>query len=202
MSELATLAPEPPSLRRGTKFTPTSIRQIRNLLERGKSKEEIADIIGVTVATLQVTCSKLGISLRRPVNGEPASLKFMRPHPPNVVASVVKEGNREMAPSGDSPQSAVLRPVEPAGEMPTPAAPKMTRAPKRSESSLTTLTMQHNGEARTIELTLDRNVLGLIALEAQFRAMTMGDLISRLLAAVSNSELLAAVVEGSKTKTG
>ncbi len=59
---------KPPPLQRGTppKFTPERIQQIRNLVERGKSRDEIAEIIGVTTGTLQVTCSKLGISLRRP----------------------------------------------------------------------------------------------------------------------------------------
>src|SRR5262245_61364617 len=52
--------------RRQTKFTPERITQIVNLVERGKSREEIAELIGVTVGTLQVTCSKFGISLRRP----------------------------------------------------------------------------------------------------------------------------------------
>ena len=51
---------------RPTKFTPERIQQISNLVERGKSRDEIAGIIGVTTGTLQVTCSKLGISLRRP----------------------------------------------------------------------------------------------------------------------------------------
>jgi hypothetical protein len=51
---------------RQTKFTPERIRQIVNLVERGKSREEIAELVGVTVGTLQVTCSKLGVSLRRP----------------------------------------------------------------------------------------------------------------------------------------
>src|ERR1700704_2440603 len=57
-----------PSLNRGrpTKFTPERIQQVRNLVERGKSRDEIAEIIGVTTGSLQVTCSKLGISLRRP----------------------------------------------------------------------------------------------------------------------------------------
>ena len=49
-----------------TKFTPERIQQIRNLVERGKSREEIAELIGVTLGSLQVTCSRLGISLRRP----------------------------------------------------------------------------------------------------------------------------------------
>src|SRR5262249_17530294 len=52
---------------RQTKFTPERIQQIRNLVERGKSREEIAELIGVTVGSLQVTCSRLGINLRRVV---------------------------------------------------------------------------------------------------------------------------------------
>jgi hypothetical protein len=52
---------------RQIKFTPERIQQIRNLVERGKSREEIAELIGVTVGSLQVTCSRLGISLRRVV---------------------------------------------------------------------------------------------------------------------------------------
>ena len=63
-------APEPsthpPPHHRQTKFTPENIRQIQNLVDRGKSAEEIAEIIGVTPGTLRATCSKLCISLRRP----------------------------------------------------------------------------------------------------------------------------------------
>jgi len=57
-----------PALTRGRqiKFTPERIQQIKNLVERGKSREEIAELIGATVGSLQVTCSRLGISLRRP----------------------------------------------------------------------------------------------------------------------------------------
>jgi hypothetical protein len=51
---------------RPTKFTPERIQQIKDLIAQGKSREEIAGVIDVTVGSLQVTCSKLGISLRRP----------------------------------------------------------------------------------------------------------------------------------------
>src|SRR5262245_23157871 len=51
---------------RPIKFTPERIEQIKNLVERGKSREEIAEIINVTAGSPQVTCSRLGISLRRP----------------------------------------------------------------------------------------------------------------------------------------
>src|SRR6516164_6492208 len=49
--------------RRGRQFTPERLQQIRNLVERGKSREEIAELIGVTVGSLQGTCSRLGIGL-------------------------------------------------------------------------------------------------------------------------------------------
>ena len=47
------------------KSTPERFEQIRNLVERGMSREQIAETIGVTVGSLQVTCSRHGISLRR-----------------------------------------------------------------------------------------------------------------------------------------
>src|SRR5438132_4555651 len=52
--------------RRPTKFTPERIQQIKELIAGGASCEEIAALVGVTVGTLKVTCSRLGISLRRP----------------------------------------------------------------------------------------------------------------------------------------
>src|SRR6516162_9936074 len=51
---------------RPIKFTPERLQQIKNLVERGMSREQIAETIGSTVGSLQVTCSRLGISLRRP----------------------------------------------------------------------------------------------------------------------------------------
>ena len=63
---LAKFSSQVPPRGRPIKFTPERIQQIRNLVERGKSREEIAELIEVTVGSMQVTCSKLGISLRRP----------------------------------------------------------------------------------------------------------------------------------------
>src|SRR5262244_2668148 len=67
MMQTEELAAQPRVRGRRIKFTPERIQQIRNLVERGKSREEIAELIGVTVGSLQVTCSRLGISLRRVV---------------------------------------------------------------------------------------------------------------------------------------
>jgi hypothetical protein len=64
---LAKLSPQVMTSRgRPTKFTPERLQQIRNLVERGENREQIAEILDVTVGSLQVTCSRLGISLRRP----------------------------------------------------------------------------------------------------------------------------------------
>jgi hypothetical protein len=51
---------------RHRKYTPERIQQIKDLVARGETCEQIAATIGVTVGSLKVTCSRLGISLRRP----------------------------------------------------------------------------------------------------------------------------------------
>jgi hypothetical protein len=66
MSYEETSRPEAKARRRGSKFTPERIRQITDLFARGETCERIAATIGVSVGTLKVTCSRLGISLRRP----------------------------------------------------------------------------------------------------------------------------------------
>jgi hypothetical protein len=53
-----------PSGRRTIKFTPENIEKIKDWVSEGISREEIAKLIDVTVGSLQVTCSRLGISLR------------------------------------------------------------------------------------------------------------------------------------------
>lgn len=66
--------------RRATKFTPENVQKIKDFVVQGVSREGIAKFLDVTVGTLQVTCSKLGISLRRPNGG--ARLRVMsRPLP-------------------------------------------------------------------------------------------------------------------------
>jgi hypothetical protein len=55
-----------PSVRgRRIKFTPQVIEKIKEFVAEGIRRDEIANRLGVTVGSLQVTCSRLGISLRR-----------------------------------------------------------------------------------------------------------------------------------------
>lgn len=72
------------STRQSSVFTPVVVQQIKNLVERGKSREEIAEILKTTPGSLSATCSKLGVSLRRP-----AHLRGVRVTPqitPGVIA--------------------------------------------------------------------------------------------------------------------
>ena len=73
----------PPRQRGPSKFTPERIQQIKDLIARGETCEMIAAQIGVTVGSLKVTCSRLGISLRRP------RLKQL---PPRTATDTAKAG--------------------------------------------------------------------------------------------------------------
>ena len=75
--------PDPKVQQRHSKFTPERVRQIEALVARGATCEQIAAVIGVTVGTLRVTCSRLGVSLRRP------RVKLVLPKPANGTARTV-----------------------------------------------------------------------------------------------------------------
>ena len=64
--------------RRATKFCPANVQKIKDFVAQGMCREDIAKSLDVTVGSLQVTCSRLGISLRRHVLNGNAS------HPPTI----------------------------------------------------------------------------------------------------------------------
>jgi hypothetical protein len=72
--------------RRTVKYTPANIQKIKDWVAEGISREEIAKSLDVTVGSLQVTCSRLGISLRIPKMFERRrrveSLPYLPNHPP------------------------------------------------------------------------------------------------------------------------
>jgi hypothetical protein len=71
---------------RPQKFTPDNIQKIKNWVAEGISRERIAKSLDVTVGSLQVTCSRRGISLRTPKMFERRRAVVSRPyisnHPP------------------------------------------------------------------------------------------------------------------------
>ena len=182
---------------RQTKFTPERIQQIRNLVERGKSREEIAELIGVTLGSLQVTCSRLGVSLRRPVfytgtglmrRGAPGPNGTGNHHPDDGSNSVILHLTKEWP-----EQNSQSAPVEQA-QTPTP---HQERAKKMNEvgSASFAIRMRYKGEERTTELPLTHDMITQLAFEAGLRNMRIGELIGELMAAMLEKDLFQTVLQ-------
>jgi hypothetical protein len=172
------LATQLPTRGRQIKFTPERLQQIRNLVERGKSREEIAEMIGVTVGSLQVTCSRLGISLRRVVFSNGMGL-LRRGEPHNRTSTYTASRGGGVPPiSGQPQQNSQSGPVE----QPQATTPHEERA-RTDEMGLATLAlrMRYRGEERTSELPLTQDMIRQLAFEAQFRSMSIGEFVGELL---------------------
>src|SRR3981189_2819383 len=113
MTEDIQLAPQALSRGRPIKFTPERMQQISNLVERGKSPDQIAEIIGITTDTLQVACSKLGISLRRHRFDIGVGLRscFYRRTPPHQAKSIPGKLIPEPVVRGPQPGAEEERPI-------------------------------------------------------------------------------------------
>jgi hypothetical protein len=196
MTQIAEFGTPTPSRGRQIKFTPERIQQIKNLVERGKSREEIAELIGVTVGSLQVTCSRLGISLRRPTFN-------------NGIVSLERNDPRlDQTPtprSGHGSDSALLHLIEERLErnsQPEPMdeaehlAPSHQVEKRANEAGAASfaIRMQYRGEERTTELPLTQAMIGQLAFEAAFRNVSMGELIGEIIVALRNRDLLQTVL--------
>jgi hypothetical protein len=165
------------------RFTPERVQQIRNLIERGKNSEQIADLIGVTVDCLQVTCSRLGVSLRRPVSNTQAGLlRRAGSHFNNLPSD--RDGGFSI------PTKEQLGPEEQA----QPTTSSQERPHKVDPASLA-LRMQYRGSERITELPLTQDMISCLAFEAQFRSMSMGKLVGELIIAMIKEDLFQQVLE-------
>ena len=168
---------------RPIKFTPERLQQIRNLVERGKSREEIAELIGVTVGSLEVTCSRLGISLRRVVFGNGMGLlRRGGPHNGTSTDTASRRGGVSLPPiNGQPQQNSQSGPVE----QPQATTPHEERA-RTDEMGLANfaLRMKYRAYERTSELPLTQDMIGQLAFEAQFRNMSIGEFVGELLTAM------------------
>ena len=93
--------------RRATKFCPANVQKIKDWVAEGISREEIAKSLDVTVGSLQVTCSRLGISLRRRhvLNCNGSHLRVMNgngtrhdiPNQPTMIAGKRADGQFQIS---------------------------------------------------------------------------------------------------------
>ena len=137
---------------------------------------------------LQVTCSRLGISLRRPKldNG----IRLLPPGKP--VPS-----NGRTTPDLSCDVSVPLQPIterrqdsQPGPEQTQYTTPHQagSKAKEVNFANLA-LTMRYKGEERTTELALTQLAIGQLALEAGLRDMSIGELVGELLTATIQKNL-------------
>jgi hypothetical protein len=172
-----------PSFRgRPIKFTPERIQQIKNLVERGKSREDIAELVGVTVGSLAVTCSKLGISLRRRM------VSVLRPI---KAASLARTSTLECSREAPSPPEEVAPSTFKydiaATEARTPSQ-EQAQADKMASAQFT-IRMEYNGVECTTELALSPDMIEHLALEAEIRNLRIGELIRDLILSTVKNDL-------------
>jgi hypothetical protein len=179
-----------PSFRgRPIKFTPERIQQIKNLVERGKSREDIAELVGVTVGSLAVTCSKLGISLRRRMvnNG----VRVLRPTKASSLARTsILECGREASSHLEAVATSTFNDVA-ATEAGTPSQ-EQAQADKMPSAQFT-IRMEYKGVECTAELALTPDMIEHLVLEAEFRNLRIGELIRDLILSTVKNDLFRLV---------
>jgi hypothetical protein len=179
-----------PTRGREIKFTPERIQQIRNLVERGKSRDEIAELIGVTVGSLQVTCLRLGISLRQVVfdNGM-GLLRRGGPHSHTRTSTYTpsRGGGVPLPPINEQPQQ---------NSQSGPAEQRHQERAIKNEVDLANLAlrMQYRGDERITELPLTQDMICQLAFEAQFRDVSIGELIGELIIVIMKKDLFQHVL--------
>jgi hypothetical protein len=155
-----------PSVRgRRVKFTPQAIEKIKDLVAEGINRDEIANRLGVTVGSLQVTCSRLDISLRRIIFPSCSERRTADVRLGSVGVAHVQEQKEVSQPEAY-------------------AAPVAKLA----------ITMRHRGKARTTDIPLSSPAIEVLALEAMSRDLSIAALIGRVLVAVINKDMIQKIL--------
>src|SRR5262249_46176662 len=151
----------PPARGRRIKFTPQVIEQIKGFVAVGISRDEIANRVGVTVGSLQVTCSRLGISLRRIISADGSGRHTADVRLGSVGIAHVREQKEVSQPEAY-------------------AAPVAKLA----------ITMRHRGKEQATDISLSSATIETLALEAMPRDLDIAGLIGQILVAAINKDMI------------
>jgi len=146
---------------RRVKFTPQVIENIKGFLAEGISRDEIANRLGVTVGSLQVTCSRLGISLRR----------IISPNGSRRHTADVKLGSVGIAHVGEQKEV---------------SQPEACGAPVGKFS----ITMRYRGKEQTADIPLSSAEIEVLALEATWRDLAIAELLGQILVAAISKDMI------------
>jgi hypothetical protein len=184
MTESFQLKTHSPGHQRQTRFTPENIRQISNLVERGSSPAQIAEIIGVTLGTLKTTCSKLHISLRRPFYDNGTGLLRDRRTRGNDGGPSVHLVNARTHADAPNEQPVTALEKQRMEQGPT-AVPQDKATPNHKPCATFAIAIEYKGNELIAESRLTQEIIGQLAIEAEFREMNLAELIARTIELVA-----------------
>ena len=165
-----------PSARgRRAKFTPQAIEKIKELVAQGASREEIASLLGVTVGSLQVTCSRLGISLRRNIlhSGRSPHLRDPKGRAVPFQGAVGVAYDREQ-----KTEEVTQKVVSIAG------SPKIR------------IIMRRRGKEVSTDVPLTSRDIGELALIATLRDLSIAELMGQLLRGAIKKDMIKEILRG------
>src|SRR5262249_8353715 len=153
---------------RRVKFTPQAIEEIKQFVAEGISRDEIANRLDVTVGSLQVTCSRLGISLRR---------------------IILSNGSHHTADSRGipTPCSVGMVRVQEQKDVSQPVA-------RATPFANFAIIMRHKGEENVTDLPLPSPAIEALALQAMSRHLDIGGLIGQVLVAAINKDIIQKIL--------
>jgi hypothetical protein len=154
---------------RRVKFTPEAVEKIKELVVQGANREEIARVLGVTVGSLQVTSSRLGIRLRRNnLHRDPT------PHLPDPKGRAI--------PFQGSVGVAYAR------EQKTEEVPQKVISTARS--ARISVIMRYRGKEISADIPLMSRAIGELALIAMLRDLSIAELVGQVLAGAIKKEIM------------
>jgi|SRR5262249_30898760 len=156
----------PPTKGRRVKFTPQVIEKIKEFVAEGISRDEIANRVGVTAGSLQVTCSRLGISLRR-------------------ITSANGSGRHTADVGGIIPTPSAVGIVH-MREQKEVSQPAARVAPLANFA----ITMRHKGKDQVSDIPLSSATIEALALEAMLRDLGIAELIRQVLATTISKDMM------------
>ena len=168
--EAMTMTNASPSARgRRAKFTPQAIDKIKELVAQGARREEIASLLDVTVGSLQVTCSRLGISLRR-------RILYSGPTPH------MRDPKGKTIPSRGAVGVAYVR------EQKTEEVPQTVVDTGRPAKIA--IMMRHRGKEVATDVPLTWRAIGELGLIAMSRDLSIAELVGQVLAAAIKKDMM------------
>lgn len=163
--------------RRGkpVKFTPEAIEKIKVLVAQGVGRQEIANLLGVTVGSLQVTCSRFGVSLRRNILHSGTT-----PH--------LRDPNGRAIPFQGSVGVAYAR------EQKTEEVPQ--KVVSLADSVEIAIMMRRRGKEVSTDVPFTSRDIGELALIATLRDLSVAELVGQALAGAIKKDMIEKILRG------